>query len=187
MPSAPAGQLGQLQPFNIEHGNVHAWIEQFDIFCSLNKVTGERKVLLFLFSVGTEAYNAIRELVLPDSPAKQSFEELKKVLVNHIQPPPNFLMERFKFRDRKQLSNETINQYVEVLKKMSEFCQFESELENYLRDQLIWGVQSSEIKRRLLADGGKLSFNKCVEIATTMEQASAHTVELSGGSRYFTY
>jgi hypothetical protein len=50
---------------------------------------------------------------------------------------------------------------VVALRKLSEYCQFNDELSNAMRDQLVWGVVDPNIKRKLLADEGKLSFPEC--------------------------
>ncbi|KAI5703880.1 hypothetical protein M8J76_006458 [Diaphorina citri] len=56
---------------------------------------------------------------------------------------------------------ESIAEYVVALRKLSEYCQFNDELSNAMRDQLVWGVVDPNIKRKLLADEGKLSFPEC--------------------------
>lgn len=63
--------MGPVKPLDMENDNVLGWIEQFEIYCTLNNVSAEKKVLLFLASIGTEAYIALRESLLPDAPTTQ--------------------------------------------------------------------------------------------------------------------
>jgi len=68
-----------------------------------------------------------------------------------MNPKPNVVTERFKFKERRQ-GNETIIQFVAVLKKMSEFCGFGTHLEDALRDQLVWGIKDQNIQKKLLSE-----------------------------------
>lgn len=170
--------LGSMKTLELGDG-VKGWLEQFDIYCQLNVVDKNRKVLLFLSSLSSNSYNILRELVLPESPAEKSFDELKKLLLDYVSPPPNFFVERYHFRERKQQSNESVAEYVRVLKKMTEFCKYGGELDNALRDQLVWGVADISIKRKLLSDGGMLTFQQGVELASSMEMANSSAAQLT--------
>lgn len=43
-----------------------SWVEQFEIYTELNSINESKKVLLFLSHMGVEAYNTLREIVLPE-------------------------------------------------------------------------------------------------------------------------
>lgn len=107
---------------------------------------------------------------MPKKPTDFNYEELKKILHNYIDPKPNTITERYKFRDCKQSANESIMQFVTTLKKMSEHCEFGLGLDEALRDQMIWGIKDINIKKRLLLEDS-LSLKKCVELSTAMESA----------------
>lgn len=170
--------VGRLEPLH-QDGNVTAWIEQFQIYCSLNNIGSKQKVLLFLSSLSQEVYNLLRDLTLPETPSSKSYESLKNILIQHFQPPPNFFVERFNFRERRQIKNESISEYVRILRKMSEHCKFEGTLNDALRDQLVWGVLDVNIKRKLLSTGGNMTFQECVELACSMEAASQSAAKLA--------
>lgn len=87
-----------------------------------------------------------------------------------MNPKPNVVTERFKFKERRQ-GNETIIQFVAVLKKMSEFWEFGTHLEDALRDQLIWGIKDQNIQKRLLSEES-FNFKRCVELSVAMEAAT---------------
>jgi len=61
----------------------------------------------------------MRDLCTLKKPVDTSYDELKSLLLNCIHPKPNTITERYKFKERKQLSRETIVQFITVLKKMS--------------------------------------------------------------------
>ncbi|XP_026687108.1 uncharacterized protein K02A2.6-like [Diaphorina citri] len=160
--------------------DARGWLEQFEAFCTLNAIPNDKKVLLFISYLGPTPYNSIREMCLPATPTDKSYKDLKKLLLDYVSPPPNFFIERYNFRERRQLPNETISEYVKNLKKLSEFCKYADKLEDALRDQLVWGIRDPSIKRKLLADGGELPFPKCVELAVSMETAIIDCSTLSG-------
>ena len=80
---------------------------------------------------------------------KKKYDDLKKLLTNYINPKPNLITERYKFKERRQAANETIIQFITGFKKMSEHCEFGTVLDDALRDQVIWGIRDSNIKKRL--------------------------------------
>jgi hypothetical protein len=47
------------------------------------------------------------------------------------------IAERFRFHKRKQLEGESINDYVAVLRKLAEHCDFGDRLADDLRDRLV--------------------------------------------------
>uniref|UniRef100_A0A8D8XFH8 CCHC-type domain-containing protein n=1 Tax=Cacopsylla melanoneura TaxID=428564 RepID=A0A8D8XFH8_9HEMI len=173
-------QIGQLSVLEVPGGNVHAWLEQYEVFCALNNVEEAKKVLLFLSYLSQAAYSILRESLLPDAPASKTYKELKEVIVQYVCPTPNFLMERYNFRERKQVAGESVQEYVVALRKLSEFCEFKETLNDALRDQLVWGVSDPNIKRKLLGDGGKLTFVECVKVAVSIETATKDACKLQG-------
>lgn len=74
------------------------------------------KKLLFLTLIGNEGYLLLRDLCLPAKPLEKSYDNLKRLFFEYMNPKPNVVTERFKFKERKQ-SIETIIQLITVLKK----------------------------------------------------------------------
>lgn len=57
------------------------------------------------------------------------------------------------------------------------FCEFGNNLETYLRDQLVWGVASENIKKKLLSEKD-LTYQKAIEIAVASEAASRDAAKM---------
>lgn len=165
------GQMGQLTEFNLKEDDFNAWTERFELYVALNEVNTHKKQLLFLTLLGNEGYALMRDLCSPQKPSEKKYEDLKNLLLNYINPKPNLITERYKFKERRQAANESVMQFVTKLKKMSEHCEFGAVLEDALRDQVIWGIRDSNIKKKLLSDG-LLTFKKCVEISLAVESAN---------------
>ncbi|KAL7839171.1 hypothetical protein SRHO_G00258290 [Serrasalmus rhombeus] len=86
--------------------------------------------------------------------------------------------ERFSFHKRNQGEGETVAQYVAVLKKLSEHCEFGAYLEDALRDRFVCGLKCEAVQKRLLTED-KLTFKKAVEHAVSAETAARDVQQLS--------
>ena len=65
--------------------------------------------------MGEKTDNLLRTLTRPTKPAEKSYQEILKLLRDHLSPNPLSIAERFRFHKRKQLEGESINDYVAVL------------------------------------------------------------------------
>lgn len=81
----------------------------------------------------------------------------------------------------KQQKGESIGDYLKILNKLSEYCQFKDKNE-FSKDQFIWGIFDENIKRKLLAECGKLDLRKCVKLAQTVEMTNQSVSQLSVNS-----
>jgi len=133
--------IGHVNEFKLKEDDFNGWVERFELYIQLNEVNVHKKKLLFLTLIGNEGYSLSRDLCLPVKPLNKSSDNLKKLSSEYMNPKPNVVTERFKLKERRQ-GNETIIQFVVVLKKMSEFCELGTHLEYALRDQLIWGSRT---------------------------------------------
>lgn len=61
-------------------------------------------------------------------------------------------------------------------------CEFENNLEDMLRDKIVWGVKDNAIRNKLLAKAN-LTYIDAVEIVTAMEIAQKDLVEFSHTSQ----
>ncbi|KAL1466879.1 hypothetical protein MTO96_042449 [Rhipicephalus appendiculatus] len=87
--------------------------------------------------------------------------------------------ERYRFHRRDQGQSETIEEFVVELKKLAATCEFGSFLEESLRDRLISGLRSEDIRCRLLSLPNKEArWERVLNIATAMETAKNDTKEI---------
>lgn len=130
-------QMGQLTELNLKEDDFNAWIERFEMYVTFNEINSHKQHLLFLTLLGNDGYLLLRNLCTPQKPIEKKYNELKQMLSNYINPKPNIITERFKFKERRQAANETPIQFITSLKKMSEHCEFGVTLNDALRDQII--------------------------------------------------
>ena len=131
--------------------------------------------------VGSHLYKLQRNLVSPSKPAEKSYDELTTVLKQHLVPKPIVIAERLKFRRRVQKPGENIATYLASLKQLAETCDYKAFLNEALRDQLVCGLKSKAIQKRLLTEAD-LDLKKALEISQAMEAATKQTMELQGAT-----
>ncbi|KAK3702169.1 hypothetical protein QZH41_015076 [Actinostola sp. cb2023] len=100
-----------------------------------------------------------------------TYEYAIEVLQNIYVKPRNEIYARYILATRRQQSNETLDEYLQALKSLSKDCNFKSVTavkycEEGVRDAFITGLQSNQIRQRLLE-------NKTLDLKTMFDQARA--------------
>lgn len=134
-----------------------------------NYVDADKKKQFLVTAIGLDNFKTLINLLRPDKIEAKTFDELVVVLTDHFKPKPNEISESFKFYRRKQRQDEKISDYVIELKFMADSCNFGDHRPRALRDVLVLGVSSDDIRRKLLNHEGELKFEKAVEIALNCE------------------
>ena len=171
-----AGYIGKIEPFDESVENWTSYVERLEEYFKVNKVDNNMKVSALLSLVGGKTYSLLRNLTLPDKPADKNVD-IVKLLKEHLSPKPSIIAERFRFHRRQQQEGESVNEYVAVLKKLAEHCEFGENLNDTLRDRLVCGLKDEQIQKQLLSKS-TLTLPKATEIAVAMETASKDASEL---------
>lgn len=178
--SRSAGQrtaLGFLNEFSMgDDWNI--WYERFEQFVDTNDVGETKKVGLFLTLLGNDGYKLIRSLSTPHLPKTKSLNDLQTIMSQHLKPKPSIITERFKFKECRKKSEQSINQFVANLKFLATDCEFEGSLDDAMRDQFVWGLREVSIQRKLLGEKN-LTYVRALEIACGMEAARKDTGEMN--------
>ncbi|XP_028176933.1 uncharacterized protein LOC114364819 isoform X2 [Ostrinia furnacalis] len=162
--------VGQMREFDVRSGNWSSYVERLEMYFIVNKVVDEFKLPTLISVMGEEAYDLLSTLASPQKPSVLTFRRAVELLSAHLQPKPSVLAERYKFRQRRQLVDETIADYVTELKKLSKYCEFNSTLDENLRDQLVCGLKSEVIRQRLFSEEG-ITYNRAIALALSLEAA----------------
>ena len=170
------------------HATRHVSLTQFDLFDPdveqwddyedrlqqyfiANDITQDRKKVAILITVvGSKTYALLRNLLAPDKPATQDYEDIVETLKTHLCPKPVIISERFKFFKRSQHDGESINDYVATLRKLSKTCEFGNFLPEALRDRMVCGISHEGTQKRLLSEKN-LTLERAVELALSYENA----------------
>jgi len=91
-----------------------------------------------------------------------------KALENYFLPKRNVVYERYVFNSCIQVPEETVDCYVNRLRKLAASCQFGALAEEMIRDRLVIGIQDKGTKARLLREKD-LSLDKALDMCKSSE------------------
>ncbi|UYV82952.1 hypothetical protein LAZ67_22001514, partial [Cordylochernes scorpioides] len=125
---------------NINASNLFAeykqWMESYAIFeiaSGISKKSDEIKRATLLHCLGPNVQRIFFNL--PDE--KENYEQTKMALDKYFTPHKNVVTERFKFRQRVQKDDESIDNYLISLRELSKSCEFGNLEADMIRDQII--------------------------------------------------
>ena len=148
-----------------------------------NDVDGaEKKRAVFLSLIGPRCYKLLASLVAPAKPGEKTLEELVAALKKHYDPQPSEILQRFRFHTRFRKQEESVANYVSILRSLAQKCNFKSgTMDEMLHDRLVCGINEDNIQRRLLSEK-RLTYEKALELAHSMEAAMKSAKEIQGTS-----
>ena len=125
-----AAYVAPMQPFDI--GSDESWTEyeeHFDNFLIANKITElDLKRANLLATIGSSGYKLLQSLC-QNNTRNKTYEELLKVMSDHLHPTPNVIAERYRFYKRDRKNGESVAMYVSELQlvlnwpvRMLRFC-----------------------------------------------------------------
>lgn len=165
--------IGKIETFEIGTHNWDAYCRRVKQFVVLNNIEEKLHVAVLVTHVGVACYELMCDLCAPDLPETKKFDELEKIVKEHLEPQRSEIAERHIFRQRKQASGETVNDYLQCLKHLAKTCNFGSTLEVNLRDQFVSGLYSEDMRSRLFAER-ELDYKRAIELALALEAADRH-------------
>ena len=176
--------IGKIEEFVAGKKKWSTYIARLEQFFVANKVDEKMRVPTLLTVVGDDTYELMTNLCDPKKPADVSYVDLLTIMQIHLEPAPSEIAERYKFRSRKQQETESIAEYISELKSLAKHCNFKTNLEENLRDQLVYGIMSDSIKQRLFAEKA-LSYKTASELAINLERAERDVALLEKKSDIF--
>ena len=103
--------FGKVGEFNGEAETMSAYLERVQLYLTANAVSGDKKVTMLLSVVGSSTYALLRSLTHPALPATKTWDQLTGLLMEHHEPKPLVIAERFRFHRRNQTEGESLSEY----------------------------------------------------------------------------
>lgn len=158
--------------------------QAFSIYSVATGLKGKSKEVrsaTFLHIVGNDAiqtlYNTFdfkAETCHADCNAEfHSIECIQGHFENFCTPRKNITVERHAFFLRNQIPGETFDMYLTDLKKKSSSCEFGDLRDSLIKDRIVLGINSDEVRGRLLREVD-LTLEKAEAICRAAEQTAAH-------------
>lgn len=173
-----------LPTFNIseEEGDVASRfkksLSRFENFLIAANITeAARKKALLLHLAGEEIHDIFDTLpnVQQGTVQQDEYEQAKHKLKTHFEPKINKEMEIYKFRQTKQESNETTDQFYLRLMKLAKTCSF-TDANEEIKSQIILNTNNRELRRYALNEQPYL--DKLLLQARTIEATTKHLQQL---------
>ncbi|CAB4025058.1 Transposon Ty3-I Gag-Pol poly, partial [Paramuricea clavata] len=130
----------------------------------------KRAILLHL--AGAEIQEIFETLPDTGDDYKTALEKLNE----HFNPCKNIAFERHVFRQATQRADESMDAFVTRLRTLAKTCQFDTSLDEMIRDQVIEKCASNALRRRLLREQ-ELTLNNLLSIARSFELADCQALE----------
>ncbi len=104
-----AGYIGKIDAFDNATEDWTLYCERIEQYFKANDIDDEKRVSVLLSAIGGKAYALLRSLTAPTKPANISFDNIVKVMQEHL---ASIIAERFRFHKRNQNDRESIAVYV---------------------------------------------------------------------------
>ena len=109
-----------------------------------------QQTAIFLHVAGEEAMEVYNTFTFGENEDRTNLEHVIDKFTNYCTPKKNVVFERYQFFSRAQSSGEAIELFVTDLKKKSLTCEFGDLRESLIRDRIVCGVTSQQLKERML-------------------------------------
>ncbi|CAB0037325.1 unnamed protein product [Trichogramma brassicae] len=134
--------------YRLNKDDWETFTEQLEQLFIARDVKDDKKASQLLIRVDADAFKLIKQLLSPEKIATKTYEDIVKVMNEHVNPKPSEVMERFKFHKATQLPGETVAEFSAKLKRLALKCEFK-DLDTALRDQFVCGLSDHDTKVEL--------------------------------------
>ncbi|CAB4009216.1 Hypothetical predicted protein, partial [Paramuricea clavata] len=180
----PRSGLPPFPPFNPHQDTATVgqrwtkWVRRFEnLLISLREFDSTVRRGLLLTYVG-ESANDIFD-ILPDTGT--TYQEAIDCFTQHFVPQGNTDMAIFDFRELKQGSNETLNEYYRRLKTKAVHCNFHSE-EAEIKTQIIHKTRDSRLRKKALRE--TMTLKQILDYGNTLERTDEQSKRLDNASKF---
>ena len=145
----------------------------FEIATGLQSRPEDQRLATLLSVVGNEALVVYNAFTWQENEIK-SVETVIRKFEAYCKPKRNVTYERFIFNSRKQLKNESIDEYIVTLRNLITNCEYQQLTDSLLKDAIVMGIRCNK-SRELLLRESNLCLDKCIDILKSTESAQNHS------------
>ena len=145
------------EPLDLSGGNISANWKKFkqtyanyEIATGISSKDSATRVATLLTVIGNDAIDVFNTLTWDEEGDDKKIDKVLLKFGEHCKPKKNVSYERYKFFSRAQESGESIDQYVTILRKLCETCEFGTSKNSLIKDRIVLGVSNTKTRERLL-------------------------------------
>ena len=139
----------------------------------------KKNLALFISKTDEGIFKLLKSLTSPRAVGECTYDECKKLILDHLAPAPTKFAQRYKLRSCVQDSEETTATYISRLRTIANECEFENYNEAIL-DQLLAGLRDQKVVSELLTKED-LTLETAVREALSREQATKEARYMHSG------
>lgn len=146
----------------------HKWLKAFENYVEAlneNELSDSSKCLFLQNCLGLEGRRIFSILTQSET----TYRAAVSTLTLYFNSSRTSQMNRLKFHQRAQKPEESVHEFVSVLKDLLRPCNYGGPQEKLILDQLIEKTTSPQLKERLLLERGRLTLDKALVIAKEFE------------------
>lgn len=164
--------------------SIECYMERLNFYFTVTNTPDNARVPLLCLVLGPEHYKLLREALSPRSLTDCSYSECTDILLGKFTLRSCVIANRFKFYTRKQQPSESISDFINCIKSLSMSCNFDSFLDQALRDKLVCGINNDQMIKRLLSEEDSLTFQQACTLLHHMESVSKSADQIQNGTSY---
>ena len=176
------------EPLDLSGGNISANWKKFkqkytnyEIATGISSKDSSTRVATLLTVIGNDAIDVFNTLTWDEEGDDNKIEKVLLKFMEHCEPKKNVSYERYRFFSRAQESGESINQYVTILRKLCETCEFGTLKNSLIKDRIVLGINNPKTRERLLRVPD-LTLEKALGVVRSAEATEMQMKELDSDS-----
>jgi hypothetical protein len=162
----------------------YLWKNRFNWFLKATKKDKEDEVVqvsVLITCLGIEGARIYDSFVFADQADKLKIQPVLREFDGHFRPQKSETFERFKFVSRWQAVEEPFDKFLLALKGLIASCNYGTQRDSLLRDQIVVGIIDSDTREQLLSQS-TLDLKKAVEICRARESARNYAVQMQSSA-----
>ena len=155
--------------------------QQFQIYLTATGIDQKEdgiKASTFLHVIGPESLEIYNTFTFENAGDKNKLDPIMGKFQTYCNPRKNLTYERHIFNTRNQQTGENIDAYVTDLKNKASLCEFDALKDSLIKDRIVCGVRSDEVRARLLRIPD-LSLEKAIDICRAAETSETQLKSLA--------
>ena len=168
------------------HGNLaQNWSKWRQVWTAYKTVTNlisqpsPFRVAAFITCIGPDALDIHNGLAFENELDKNNIDKILDLWNSYCLGETNVIYERFKFNNRSQTPDESVDAYAAALRAMAATCNFGNLRDELIRDRIVCGISHIAVQQKLLQEP-KLTLNRCLDIARSAETTTAQLKVITG-------
>ena len=159
-----------------------SWKQLWDTYetvTGLNEKDSKLRVATFVTCIGPDALDIHNGLPFQNDEEKGDMNKILELWNSYCIGETNIIYERYKFNNRNQDLNESIDTYASALRALASTCDFGELKDQLIRDRIVCGMQNNAVRRKLLQEP-KLTLGRCLDVCRAAEATSAQIKAMAG-------